>query len=118
MEDLLIRPLDGENVAGAIGVPMKVHAPGLDASIADPAVIRLRYDLVLFDQAGIPPNATGLEVGHADGPDDSYEDIPACVGRGLPLGATACLDVRASTKSGGDVVLVVRTTDTSRWVVR
>ena len=116
--ETVIEPLVDETVAGAIGVPMKVHAMGLEATLADPAVIRLRYDLLLFEQLGIPPNARELDVGHADGPEETYVDIPACAGRGLPLGATACLDVRASTKEGGDLVLVVRTTDTSRWVVR
>jgi hypothetical protein len=114
--DVVIEPLEGESAPGAIGVPIKVHAIGMQATIADPAVIRLRYDLALFEEAGIPPNPTQLLVGHADGPDDKYADIPRCVGRGLPLGAIACLDVRASEKDAGDLVLVVRAIETSRWV--
>ena len=42
--------------------------------------------------------------------------IPSCVGRTLRLGAAACFDVAASTKNGDDLVLVIRTTDTSRWI--
>jgi hypothetical protein len=43
-----IDPLEGESVPGALGVPMKVHATGLQATFADPAVIELRYDASLF----------------------------------------------------------------------
>jgi hypothetical protein len=34
-----IDPLESESVPGAIGVPMKVHATGLEATFADPVVI-------------------------------------------------------------------------------
>jgi hypothetical protein len=114
--DVVIEPLEGESEPGTIGVPIKVHAIGMQATIADPAVIRLRYDLALFQEAGIPPNPTQLLIGHADGPDDKYADIPRCVGKGIPLGAIACLDVRASAKDADDLVLVVRTIETSRWI--
>ncbi len=118
IEDLFVEPLDGESVTGAIGVPMKVHALGLDASIADPAVIRLRYDLQLFDLAGIPPNATELVVGHADGPDEKYVDIPCLCRQGPAAGRHGLPRRPREHKDGGDLVLVVRTTDTSRWIVR
>ena len=111
-----IDPLEGESVPGAIGVPMKVHATGLQATFADPVVIELRYDSTLFTSATQPPDPTKLVVGHADGPDATYADVPACAGRDIPLGAFACLDVGASHTEGKDLVLVIRTVDTSRWI--
>ena len=111
-----IDPLEGESVPGAIGVPMKVHATGLQATFADPVVIELRYDSTLFTSTTPPPDPAKLVVGHADGPDATYADVPACAGRDIPLGAFACLDVGASHTEGKDLVLVIRTVDTSRWI--
>ena len=115
-----IQPLDGVQVAGAIGVPMKVHATGMLASVADPAVIELRYDASLFTGPGTPPpDPVVLEVKHAKGPNAPYVVIPTCLGRGaMPLGATSCLDRGASRADDGGVVMVVRTTTTSRWIIR
>ncbi len=112
-----IDPLPGESVPGALGVPIKVHATGLQATFADPAVIELRYDATLFTTSAPPPDPAQLVVGHADGPDASYGDVPDCAGRDIPLGAFACLDVAASHLEGKDLVVVVRTVDTSRWIV-
>ena len=115
--DVSIQELLSEPVEGAVGVPMKVHADDLDATIADPAVIELRYNLSVFKNAGRSPTPATLTVAHANGPDDPFVVIPSCEGTGIPLGAFACLDHSASRKVGGAVVLVVRTTDTSRWIV-
>ena len=41
-------------VSGALGVPM-VHATGMLANVADPAVIELRYDASLFAGPGALP---------------------------------------------------------------
>jgi hypothetical protein len=111
-----IDPLEHESVPGAIGVPVKVHATGLQATFADPVVIELRYDSTLFTSTTPPPDPARLVVGHADGPGATYADIPVCAGRDIPLGAFACLDVGASHTEGRDVVLVIRTVDTSRWI--
>ena len=111
-----IAPLEGESVPGAIGVPMKVHATGLEATFADPVVIELRYDSTLFTSTTPPPDPAKLVVGHADGAGTPYADVPSCAGRDIPLGAFACLDVGASHTEGKDLVLVIRTVDTSRWV--
>lgn len=111
-----IDPLESESVPGAIGVPMKVHATGLQATFADPVVIELRYDSTLFTSTTPPPDPAKLVVGHADGPDATYADVPDCAGRDIPLGAFACLDVGASHTEGKDLVLVIRTVDTSRWI--
>jgi hypothetical protein len=96
---------------------MKVHADDLDATIADPAIIQLRYNLVVFKNAGRAADPATLSVAHADGPDDPFVVIPSCEGTGIPLGAFACLDHAASRKVTGAVVLIVRTVDTSRWIV-
>ena len=111
-----IDPLEGESVPGAIGVPMKVHATGLQATVADPVVIELRYDSTLFTSTTPPPDPAKLVVGHADGSEATYADVPDCAGRDIPLGAFACLDVGASHTEGKDLVLVIRTVDTSRWI--
>ena len=114
-----IEPLDGVQVVGAIGVPMKVHATGMLANVADPAVIELRYDASLFTGPGtLPADPAVLEVKHAEGPNAPYFAIPTCLGRGaMPLRATSCLDQSASRTEDGGVVMVVRTTTTSRWII-
>ena len=115
-----IEPLDGVQVRGAIGVPMKVHATGMLANVADPAVIELRYDASLFQvRAPRPPDPAVLDVRHAEGPNARYFVIPNCLGYGaMPLGETSCLDQTASRTEDGGVVMVVRTTTTSRWIIR
>jgi hypothetical protein len=115
--DVSIAELPDEPVKGAVGVPMQVHAADLDATVADPAVIQLRYNVSLFKAAGRKVDLATVTVAHANGADDPFVEIPSCEGTGIPLGAFACLDRAASRKGGGAVVLVVRTVDTSRWVV-
>jgi hypothetical protein len=111
-----IKPLDGLSVGGAVGVPMQVHATGLVANVADPALVELRYDTTLFGGKGPAADPATLAVGHADGPGDPYTDVPSCEGRGLPVGAFACVDRLASRVEGNTLVMVVRTIDTSRWI--
>jgi hypothetical protein len=114
-----IEPLDGVQVVGAIGVPMKVHATGMLANVADPAVIELRYDASLFTPGTLPADPAVLEVKHAEGPNAPYFVIPTCLGRGaMPLRAASCLDRSASRTEDGGVVMVIRTTTTSRWIIR
>ncbi len=119
--DATIEPLTDIDVPGAIGYPMKVHATGLVANVADPAVIELRYDASLFGGRGEPSAApSSLTVRHADGPDSGYTEVPVCLGQSadIPLGAFACVDLRKSrVDDDGNVVMVVRTTTTSRWIV-
>ena len=56
---------------------------------------------------------------HAEGPNATYSVIPACLGLGaMPLGATSCLDRSSSRTEDGGVVMVVRSTTTSRWIIR
>jgi hypothetical protein len=119
--DATIEPLTGVDVPGAVGYPMKVHATGLVANVADPAVIELRYDASLFGGKGEPTaDPAALTVRHADGPDAYYTEVPLCLGGSadIPLGAFACVDPDNSrVDDDGNVVMVVRTTITSRWIV-
>ena len=108
-------------VVGAIGVPMKVHATGMLANVADPAVIELRYDATLFDGYGHPARRPGdrSRWSHADGPDDPYFAHPVLPGpRGHAARATFCLrrPVAPAAVDGNTLVMVVRTIDTSRWI--
>ena len=49
---VVITPLEGVKVkGGAVGVPMKVHAKGLRATAADPAIMEARYDASLLEDA-------------------------------------------------------------------
>lgn len=114
-----IRYLDDVHVPGAVGFPMKVHAAGMVANVADPAVIVLRYDASLFGGKGEPSAEPGaLTIGHASGPATAYDPVPTCLGRGaMPLEETACVDLAASrVDDDGAVVMVVRTVTTSRWI--
>jgi hypothetical protein len=116
-----IEPLTEVDVPGAVGHPMKVHATALLASVADPAVIALRYDASLFGGSGEPSaDPAALTVRHADGAGADYTEVPACLGRSadIPLGAFACVDLassRVDDAGGGD--RVVPTPTTSRWIV-
>ena len=105
------------NLSKYVGVPMRVHAGDLDATAADPAIIRFHYANSLFVEAGVPADPAKLQVAHANTADQPYTDIPVCVGRGIQTAYPSCLDRKASTKVAGGVMLVVRTIDTSRWVV-
>ena len=67
--------------------------PGSQATFADPVVIELRYDSTLFTSTTPPPDPAKLVVGHADGPDATYADVPACCGHGTSRSARS----RAST---------------------
>jgi hypothetical protein len=114
-----IEPLTGVDVPGTVGHPMKVHATGLEANVADPAVIELQYDASLFGGPGEPSaDPAALTVGHASGPSSGYDPVATCLGRGaMPLGDQSCVDLSTSrVNDQGDVVLVVRTLTTSRWV--
>ena len=96
---------------------MKVHATGMLANVADPAVVELRYDTSLFTGPGAPPaDPAALDVGHADGPDAPYRTSRRAR-------AGACRWARSPASTGwpsrtrtARVVMVVRTTDTSRWI--
>ena len=126
---VVVTPVDDPE-AGGLGSAVKAHARDLDVTRAWPAVIALRYDSTLLVRGDGSLRAwSDLRVKHEDGP-GGYQVIDACTRSGdLPTNDVACLD-RAETKSrstqfetdedptnDGDVVMVVRTIRTSRWIV-
>jgi hypothetical protein len=107
-----------EKVRRAVGKVMKVHARKLRVSLAHPATIELRYDRSLLAAAGKPFQSAALSVAHAFGGGE-YVDISDCLADGaIAAGAFACVDRRplASRVDGSDVILVIRTIRTSRWI--
>ncbi len=118
--EVTVTPQDEKVKGGSVGVPMQVHAEGLAVTAADPVVIELRYDKTLLENAGRKANPDALIVKHSYS-GTTYTPIPDCAALGaIPAGAFACVDRRsgASRKDtvGGDVVMVVRTIRTSRWI--
>ena len=59
-----------------------------------------------------------LKVARAEDATEPYAVLPDCLGTVVPTGAVACVDRDASRRVDGDVIMVVRTTETSRWLVR
>ena len=107
-----------DKVRRSIGKVLKVHARHLRVSPAHPATIELRYDGSLLTAAGKPVDPSALSVAHGDS-DGNYSDVQDCLAGGaIPPDTYACVDRRplASRKVGGDVILVVRTIRTSRWI--
>jgi hypothetical protein len=86
------------------------HAPDLATTPADPALITFRLG------AGVvgTTRPADVQVVH----DNEPQNLPPCPATGLPAGATNCVDRQASTYDAatGNVYMVVRTTDTSRYV--
>ncbi|KAA1421657.1 hypothetical protein F0U44_05110 [Nocardioides humilatus] len=112
-------PGDPHAPSGIIGDPMTVHAQRLVATAARPAIIEIRYDASLL---GAQTPATVKILRRATGT-TTYVKVPTCrAADGTPPGsAVACVDRRPGktrTVAGGDLVVVVRTQATSRWVGR
>ncbi len=110
--------------ADRIGSQVQLHATGLEATPAAPAVVTLRYDSSLlngktWERIRIYRRADGTTA---------YVEVPSCDSEGRPpVGSVGCVDRRGLATSsrnvaepGGavDVIMVVRTTATSRWVGR
>ncbi len=114
--------------ADRIGSQVQLHATGLAATPTAPAVVNLRYDSSIlggktWDDIRVYRRADGTTA---------YVVVPSCDDQGRPpAGAVGCVDRRGlSTSSRNvndpgdaagepvDVVMVVRTTATSRWVGR
>jgi hypothetical protein len=121
---VVVTPVDEEveqQGVDAIGTPIKAHARNLLATREDPAVIELRYDSTLLDEAGRPSDPLLLRVWHL-GPDDvDYAQVLDCGTGGLiPDGEVACVDRRDTSSrvvDRNDVIMVVRAIETSRWIV-
>ncbi len=111
--------LDG---AGPTSTTMgqKVHATtaNLTATLTDPATLTLRYDASLRGSE-TPANVVVQRQPEAGG---AWATVSAsCVGGQIPAGSTSCVDrvasaAATSAAAGGDLVVVVRTTQFSRWV--
>jgi hypothetical protein len=117
---VVVTPVEDDSVK-ALGEPIKAHALGLHATRQDPAVIELRYDSTLLTAAGRPSDPAALQVSHKGRNDNGYSPLPDCSTAGLiPGDAIACVDRRTEGSrvvDDGDVIMVVRTTQTSRWIV-
>jgi len=114
---------------GDLTGPVLAHAgQGLSATRSDPAVLTLRFDERLLDGRSWGE----VQVFRQATRGKPFVRLPACRDGGAPpRGSVACVDRRGipgvSSKdvfddegpgSAPDVVMVVRTTGTSRWVAR
>ena len=115
-----VRPRPDLRRPGDLGAPYYVHADELDATAATPAIIELRYDGSLLDGR----TWRSVDIFRQRDTGGAWRHIRSCRGDGTPRGAAhACVDRRGRElssrqvpASGGDAILVVRTTVTSRWV--
>jgi hypothetical protein len=108
-----------------IGFPVEAHATGLSATLSDPAILTLRYDERLLGGRGW----RSVDVFHQETGTTTWVKLPACLANGNPpSGQLTCVDRRGLAGSSRnvfddegpgtapDVVMVVRTQTTSRWV--
>jgi hypothetical protein len=117
-----VRPRADLRQPGYLGIPYLVHADELHATAATPALIELRYDGRLLEGR----TWADVEVFRQPHAGVAWRRVRACRPDGTPRGtAHACVDRRGLAESsrqvpgsGGDAILVVRTTATSRWVGR
>jgi len=124
---VLVQELTSTSSPDDIGFPVEAHATGLSATGADPAIITLRYDERLLGGRGWG----SVNVFHRADGSSTYDRLPGCLDSGAPpAGQHACVDRRGLAGSSRnvydaegpgnapDVIMVVRTDTTSRWVVR
>jgi hypothetical protein len=120
---VMVTQLDDKR-AGSLGSIVKTDASELDVSRTSPAVIELRYDPSLL----VAPDGSLLgwqDVGvrRSDDGGETWADLPACAKTGaIPRDVVACVDRRGDPESSsrklddGDIIMVVRTIRTSRWI--
>ena len=107
-------------------LPVEAHATGLSATAAAPAILSLRYDERILGGR----DWTSINV-FRRGDGAPYVALQPCLPNGDPPGGqVACVDRRGLAGSSRnvvdeegpgnapDVIMVVRTLDTSRWVAR
>ncbi|HWJ82574.1 MAG TPA: hypothetical protein VNS55_10080 [Nocardioides sp.] len=106
----------------AIGRPVEVHADQLDATKRHPAIVTFRLDSSLLAPYQGWQYINVLRDSDAPG---GFRRVPRCDADGRPPeGQQACVDrrnkpgVSSRTKRDGDVIMVVRTVGTSRWICR
>lgn len=110
-----------------IGLPVEAHATGLSATPADPAILSLRYDERLLGGRGW----ASVNVFHRATGATTYVKLQPCLADGSPPSEQqTCVDRRGlagssrnvvdaeGPGSAPDVIMVVRTLTTSRWVAR
>ena len=96
-----------------------VHASSLTAGPYKPAIIRLRFDSTILGGR----TAGTVKVYRQATTSSPYRYVKACSASNLPpTGEKSCVDrdasAAASSGLGGDVVMLIRTSTTSRWVGR
>jgi hypothetical protein len=122
---VLVQELTTTSSPGDIGFPVEAHVTGLSTTASDPAILTLRYDERLLDGRGW----RSVDVLHAPTGTSDYAKVPACLADGYPpSGQATCVDRRGLAESSRDVfdaegpgnapdvVMVIRTLTTSRWV--
>jgi hypothetical protein len=84
------------------------HATDLAMNPADPATLNFR----------LGAGAEGIGTTQPADVQITHDGVPivSCVASGLPAGATNCVDRQASSYDGRNVLMVVRTIQTSRYV--
>lgn len=124
---VLVQELTTASSPDDIGLPVEAHATGLSTTAADPAILSLRYDERLLGGRGW----TSVNVFRRATGTTTYVKLQACLANGHPpTGQEACVDRRGLPGSsrnvfdaegpgnGPDVLMVIRTVKTSRWVAR
>ncbi|MFN8075684.1 MAG: hypothetical protein U0Q15_09715 [Kineosporiaceae bacterium] len=119
-----MQELPAEKVSGMRIAPVEIATPGAVVDAAHTMTFTLVLDATLVRSgetaAGV---AASAPVQRKAAGATSYTTVPGCVSGALPAGAASCVDRAASTSATtasatGDVVLIVRTLQNSRWVVR
>jgi hypothetical protein len=124
---VLVQELSSASSPADIGMPVEAHATGLSTIPSDPAILSLRYDERLLGGR----DWTSVEVYREATGTTTYVRLRPCRADGTPpSGQVACVDRRGlpgssrnvydddGPGSAPDVIMVMRTLQTSRWVAR
>jgi hypothetical protein len=127
VRELTTLPAPSQITLPVLGFPVDAHASGLTATAARPAVLTFRYDERLLGGRGW----TLVKMYRQATAGAPYVLLKSCLSTGKPpTGQVACVDRRGlagssrnvfdaeGPGSSPDVIMVVRTTKTSRWVGR
>ncbi len=117
-----VRPRRDLRHRGDLGIPYLVHAKRMQATAETPAVIELRYDGSMLDGR----TWADVQIFRQAQAGAAWRRVRKCDADGTPQGTDrVCVDRNGGIDSsrqvpdnGGDAILVVRTTVTSRWVAR
>jgi hypothetical protein len=124
---VVVQELTTPSSPNDIGLPVLAHATGLSATASDPAILSFRYDERLLGGRGW----SSVDVYREATGSSTYVKLQPCLADGSPpTGQEACVDRRGlpgssrnvfddeGPGSAPDVIMVIRTLDTSRWVAR